>query len=207
MAAALGDDPVRVAPRLLGAVLRYEAPDGAVAIRLTEVEAYAGERDPGSHAFRGPTPRTSVMFGPAGFLYVYRSYGIHACVNVVCGADGEAAAVLLRGGEVVEGETLARRRRGTGRAPLEPSKLARGPGNLGRAIGLEPDDSGRSAVEAPLSLALPAEPAPPDAVLVTPRVGVAAPGGGPAFPWRFALRHDPTVSAYRAHASVRTACG
>ena len=98
---------LEVAPRLLGAVLRH----GDVAVRLTEVEAYDGPDDPGSHAFRGPTPRNAVMFGPAGFLYVYFTYGMHHCCNVVTGPEGTPSAVLLRAGEVVAGVEVARARR------------------------------------------------------------------------------------------------
>ncbi len=89
---------LEVAPDLLGAVVRHVSPAGPVAVRLTEVEAYAGERDPGSHAFRGRTPRTEVMFGPPGRVYVYFTYGMHWCMNLVCGPEGEASAVLLRAG-------------------------------------------------------------------------------------------------------------
>ncbi len=88
---------LEVAPELLGCTVHH----AGVSVRLTEVEAYAGEVDPGSHAFRGPTPRTRVMFGPAGFLYVYFTYGHHWCANLVVGHEGSASAVLLRGGEVV----------------------------------------------------------------------------------------------------------
>ena len=98
---------LEVAPRLLGATLRH----GDVAVRLTEVEAYDGANDAGSHAYRGRTPRTAVMFGPPGFLYCYFTYGMHVCCNVVTGVDGTASAVLLRAGEVTEGLELARARR------------------------------------------------------------------------------------------------
>ncbi|GAA3105917.1 DNA-3-methyladenine glycosylase [Kribbella aluminosa] len=93
-------------------VLRSTTPDGTVAVRLTEVEAYDGANDPGSHAYRGPTARTEVMFGPPGHLYVYFTYGMHFCMNVVAGPDGKPSAVLLRAGEVIEGLDLARTRRG-----------------------------------------------------------------------------------------------
>ncbi|HEY0644916.1 MAG TPA: DNA-3-methyladenine glycosylase, partial [Nocardioides sp.] len=97
-------DPLEVAPRLLGSVLTL----GGVSVRLTEVEAYAGPDDPGSHAFRGRTARNSVMFGPPGHLYVYFIYGMHHCANLVTGPEGEAGAVLLRAGEVVAGLDVAR---------------------------------------------------------------------------------------------------
>jgi len=98
---------LEVAPRLLGAELRH----GDVVVRLTEVEAYDGPNDPGSHAYRGRTARNATMFGPAGHLYCYFTYGMHVCCNVVCGPEETPSAVLVRAGEVVEGIDLARRRR------------------------------------------------------------------------------------------------
>ncbi len=128
-----------VAPLLLGAVLRH----GGVAIELTEVEAYLGIADEASHAFNGPTPRCEVMFGPPQHLYVYASYGIHRAGNLVCSPDGEAGGVLLRAGRVIEGLDIARARRGP---KLADEALARGPGNLGAALGLNLDLNG-SAVD------------------------------------------------------------
>ncbi|MDP9416633.1 MAG: DNA-3-methyladenine glycosylase, partial [Actinomycetota bacterium] len=105
---AFFDRPVlQVAPELLGCVVVHDAPAGAVAVRLTEVEAYDGENDPGSHAFRGCTRRNEVMFGPPGHVYVYFTYGMHWCMNLVCRPAGVAGAVLLRAGEVVLGAELA----------------------------------------------------------------------------------------------------
>ena len=125
LTATLAGTAPEVAPRLLGWTLRHRTPDGVVEVRLTEVEAYAGTSDPASHAFRGPTPRNAVMFGPAGRLYVYLSYGTHWCANVVTGPDGEAAAVLLRAGEVTVGAELAEP--GAGSAPrTDPWRVARG---------------------------------------------------------------------------------
>lgn len=132
--ALLAGSAPEVAPRLLGWLLESRGREGTVTVELTEVEAYAGRSDPASHAYRGPTPRNEVMFGPAGRLYVYLSYGMHWCANVVTGPEGEASAVLLRAGRVVEGVELARLRRGE-RVPER--HLARGPACVTRALGIE----------------------------------------------------------------------
>ncbi|BDZ58338.1 putative 3-methyladenine DNA glycosylase [Barrientosiimonas endolithica] len=134
------DRPVlEVAPELLGCVVTH----AGVGVRLTEVEAYDGSNDPGSHAFRGETPRTRVMFGPPGGLYVYFTYGMHHCANLVCGEDGRASAVLLRAGEVVTGIDLARERRTAGRSTrLADRDLARGPARLVQALGITRGDDG-----------------------------------------------------------------
>ena len=130
-----------VAPLLLGGILRY----GEVAIRITEVEAYLGEEDPASHAYKGSTPRCATMFGPSSHLYVYASYGIHRAGNLVCRPNGVAAGVLLRGGEVVSGYDVARRRRGS---KATDAALARGPGNLGQAMGFDLDLNGAEVRQA-----------------------------------------------------------
>lgn len=165
---------------------------GEVAVRLTEVEAYAGEADPGSHAFRGRTPRTEVMFGRAGVAYVYFSYGMHWCMNVVTGSEGTASAVLLRAGEVVEGLDLARERR-PGAADRD---LARGPARLCKALGVDGALGGTDLLHpaSPLRL-LPGRPVEPARVRTGPRVGVA--GLGAPTPWRYWLDGEPTVSPYR----------
>ena len=200
LAPALLDRPVlEVAPDLLGAVVRHATPDGTVAVRLTEVEAYDGANDPGSHAFRGRTPRNAVMFGPPGHVYVYFTYGMHWCMNLVCGPEGRASAVLLRAGEVVEGVPLATRRRPTAKSPRE---LARGPARLTRALGVDGSQDGLDATDptSPLTVSMPAGTRAGE-VLHGPRVGVA--GDGAVHPWRFWLAGEPSVSAYRPAVSRR----
>ena len=178
-----------VAPSLLGSVLRHVTPEGAVAVRLTEVEAYAGADDPGSHAYRGPTRRNQVMFGPAGHLYVYFTYGMHHCCNVVVGDDGTAAAVLLRAGEVVEGLDVARARR-----PRSTDRdLARGPARLCTVLAVGGDHNGTDLASGDLTLQL-QEPPDPSVVMRGPRVGLRHAAD---HPWRFWLGDEPTVSAYR----------
>lgn len=193
-------DVLVVAPALLGCTVSGRG----VTVRLTEVEAYAGYlHDPGSHAFRGRTPRTEPMFGPAGFTYVYFTYGMHWCVNLVTGPAGSAQAVLLRAGEVVAGaETAAARRPG-----VRPRDWCRGPARLASTLGLTGADTGRDVcapapgpgAAPPLVVRAPAEPVDRARVRSGPRVGVAGAGGdATAYPWRFWLDGEPTVSAYRA---------
>ena len=194
----LSADARELAPKLLGAVLTHESRDGAVSVRLTEVEAYMGPEDslhpdPGSHTYRGPTPRNAPMFGPAGHLYVYFTYGMHHCTNIVCGPDGVASALLLRAGEIVDGIELAQRRRPTSKSPAD---LASGPARLAKALGLTTADSGRDALAPPFALELPAGTSGP--VSSGPRVGVAGAGGAEEYAWRFWLTGDPTVSKYKA---------
>ncbi len=200
--------PVEVAPRLLGALLETVVAGERVVARLTEVEAYhgrgTGDRpDPGSHARMGPTARNATMWGEPGHLYVYLSHGIHSCVNVVCGPDGVAGGVLLRAGEIVEGADVAERRRLERRGAVRaPRDLARGPGRLGDAVGLRhPVHDGIDAVTgaeragAVARLWLTTEP--PGRIATGPRVGVAGVAGTDAFPWRFWIEGDATVSAFR----------
>ncbi|MGC9497872.1 DNA-3-methyladenine glycosylase [Streptomyces sp. WG7] len=190
-----------VAPKLLGSVLTCKTPDGAVSIAITETEAYSGTADPASHAYRGRTPRNAVMFGAAGHLYVYRSHGLHWCANVVTGTDGIASAVLIRAGRVVEGEDLARKRRG---AKVETPRLARGPGNFCQALGITAEHNGTDLLTgASVSLSA-GEPVPAALVRVGPRVGVSR-----AHDWqhRFYLADDPTVSAYRLSPRAKPSAG
>ncbi|MGO4249295.1 DNA-3-methyladenine glycosylase [Paenarthrobacter sp. RAF54_2] len=194
----LEGDPRAIAPLILGAVLTHHSEAGPVAVRLTEVEAYMGPRDsehpdPGSHTFGGPTARNAPMFGPPGFLYVYFTYGMHYCANIVCGPKGSPSALLLRAGEIVEGEGLATVRRPASKTHKD---LASGPARLASALGLTTADTGRDALASPFSLWLPTTPA--AAVASGPRVGVAGPGGSTDYPWRFWIEDDPTVSRYKA---------
>ena len=181
---------------MLGWTLTSAADAGTVSVMLTEVEAYDGEADPASHAYRGKTARNAVMFGPAGHLYVYLSYGMHWCCNVVTGRDGAASAVLLRAGRVVDGVDLARSRRGertTERA------LARGPACLAQALGLDATCNGADLLSGESTLRL----EPRDRTLpvsVGPRVGISA---AVDVPWRFWLTGDDTVSAYKRGGRAR----
>ncbi|WP_420368801.1 DNA-3-methyladenine glycosylase [Curtobacterium sp. L1-20] len=220
---ALLAEPAPVsAPALLGATIAGKG----VTLRITEVEAYFGPTDPGSHGHRGPTARNRHLFGPPGTLYAYRSYGIHTCVNVVSGAEGVSSGSLLRAAEVVDGVATARERRGPSVADVA---LARGPGNLGSAVGAvlgEDDGTGLLDGRGPYLLTLApgleariASSGParvieellsetrsgPGGVGTVPRIsrgprtGVGGVAGGAGYPWRFWLTGEPTVSPYRRH--------
>jgi DNA-3-methyladenine glycosylase len=208
----VGGSAVDVAPRLLGGELRTVVADDdgpvEVRLRITEVEAYHGRgtgdrADPGSHARMGKTARNATMWGEPGHLYVYLSHGIHSCVNVACGPEGQGDGVLLRAGEVVSGVDEAARRRGVvppfTRVALRD--LARGPGRLGQAVGLRhPLHDGIDAITAASWHGATAElwlGAPRTDVVSGPRVGVAGIAGTAAFPWRFWIDGDPTVSPFR----------
>lgn len=201
--------PLEVAPTLLGAVLWTRVDAAEVALRITEVEAYHGLGtgdipDPGSHARMGRTPRNETMWGEPGHLYVYLSHGIHSCVNVVAGPEGVVGGILLRAGEVIEGAEVARARRTIRGVVRAPRDLARGPGRLGDASGLRhPIHDGIDAVAAEpqagaeAHLWLPVEAVAPASISSGPRVGVAGAAGTAAFPWRFWLSGDETVSDFR----------
>jgi DNA-3-methyladenine glycosylase len=196
-----------VARDLLGSLVVTTSPEGVVVVRLTEVEAYGGQDDPASHAYRGRTVRNEQMFRAPGHLYVYRHLGLHHCVNVVTGPTGEPSAVLLRAGEVVEGAELAWARRASSGAVYSRTDLARGPARLAVALGLDIRAGGADLA------ALVARPTPLGAatgvrlalqtdcgaVLSGPRVGVGREGSDPhLFPWRLWLDGEPTVTRYRA---------
>lgn len=179
--AALARPAEEVAPLLLGATIH----DDQVAVRIVEVEAYAGERDPASHAFRGPGVKNAVMFGPPGHAYVYLSYGVHWCLNVVCHPLGNGGGILLRAGEVVEGADVALRRRAGN------PDLARGPGRLGQALAVSSADSGADLRTGRLRL-IPGDQSP--LVARGPRVGVSKAADRD---WRVWIEGDPFVSTYR----------
>lgn len=200
----LAADPVTSARRLLGCVIEH----GPVALRIVETEAYGGpdsgrQPDPGAHSFRGPTPRSAVMFGPAGHAYVYRSYGIHLCVNITCEEDGEGGAVLLRSAEVLTGhDVVADRRRSRAGVVPPQDRWAMGPGNLGSALGVGLADSGRDVLRPDSDLRLLSGTTVADArVRSGPRVGLTVATGRP---WRFWVDGHPAVSAWRpGSAAVR----
>lgn len=182
--------PLSAARLLLGGELTGRG----VSAVIVEVEAYGGPADgpwpdAAAHSFRGPNGRNAVMFGPAGFLYTYRSHGIHVCANVVCATDGVAGAVLLRAAVVTEGFEVAQGRRGE---LVTQAALARGPGNLCSALGIGMDDNGIDLFDpaSPVRLTL----AEPRAGLTGPRTGVSKAADRP---WRLWLAGHPEVSAYR----------
>lgn len=190
---------IEVAPLLLGGILTVDG----VSLRITEVEAYLGELDPGSHAFRGQTPRNAVMYGPPGHLYTYFTYGMHTCANVVTSPEGTASAVLLRAGEIVEGLEDARARRPTSRADHD---LAQGPARLCVALGIRLADNGADLLGGPrMRLTLPKT---PESFDRGPRTGVSGPGGSDDYPWRFWIPGERSVSTYkRAVPKQRSAPG
>jgi DNA-3-methyladenine glycosylase len=179
-----------VAPQLLGCwLVRETAGQGVLRARIVEVEAYLGlGEDPGSHAYRRPTPRNRAMFGPAGHLYVYRCMGLHHCANVVCEPRGRAAAVLLRAAEPRSGLEHMERNR-AGKAGRE---LCNGPGKLAQAFGITTEESGRPLLRGALRIE-PGEP-PREPILVGKRVGLSQ---GAELPYRFFLADNPFVSRSR----------
>ena len=196
---------VAVAPDLLGCLLSHETAEGLVTVRLTEVEAYMGESDPASHAFRGRTARNAVMYGPPGYAYVYFTYGMHFCVNLVCEPEGHPSAVLLRAGQVVDGVPLAaarRSRRSRSTAVPRDRDLARGPALLCEALGIDRSQDGAdvSTPGSPLRAGARPEPVPAAGISSGPRVGISRAAD---VAWRFWITGDPAVSAYRAYAPRR----
>lgn len=187
------DRPVlAVARDLLGATVRH----GPVALRVTEVEAYGGTDDPASHAYRGPTGRARVMFGPPGHAYVYFIYGMHWCFNVVCEASGRGAAVLLRAGAVVDGLAELRRRY----PRLSDAELARGPGRFGRVLGVDGTFSGSDLTGGGPVTVHRGTPVPDEAVRRGPRIGISR---ATELPYRFWVDGEPSVSRPAGRSAIR----
>ena len=195
----LARDPLWVARRLLGCELRSSSPEGEVGVRLVEVEAYRGTDDPASHCYRGRTERNSVMFGPAGHLYVYFVYGMHFCINVVCMTDGVPGAVLLRAGEITTGSELARSRKPAAR---KDAQLASGPARLAGVLGITREHNGvdLTSPDSPVRLYDGTQVAEDD-IRSGPRVGVAA---AMDLPWRSWVDGSESVSVYRRGGRRRT---
>ncbi len=185
-------DALEVARDLIGCLFLFGAPGGLVGVRLVEVEAYRGSIDPGSHGYRGMTARTTVMFGPPGRLYVYFTYGMHWCANIVCGSSGQAAAVLLRAGEPVEGLELMRARRP---GIKDDRLLAAGPARLTQAMGIDKRQNGATLLRGGELWC--AEDRSTDgwraAIASTRRIGLS-PGKGDDLSWRFVIRGHPYAS-------------
>ncbi|MEO6533375.1 MAG: DNA-3-methyladenine glycosylase [Pseudolysinimonas sp.] len=193
-------DVLEVAPTLLGCVLRRTIDEGSVSILITEVEAYAGERDPGAHTYRGKSNRNKTMFGAAGHIHCYFTYGMHHALNLVTGLEGQPYGCLIRAGEVIGGTDLARARRELKqrKAPIRDHGLARGPGCVAQCFGANLTNDGDDLFGGQWSFFTPAE------VTVLPhergpRVGLSGPGGdGTEFPWRYWLPGAPSVSTYKS---------
>ena len=172
---ALAGAPDEAAPLLLGNLLVSTIDDEIVRMRITEVEAYKGAEDPASHAYRGRTDRNGSMFERPGTLYCYRSYGIHTCANTATGPVGTGWGVLIRGGEIVEGQAVAKRRRG------RQDDLSNGPGKVCQALGITLDRDGTDLFD-PTSVVHLESGEPPEIVVATPRIGISK---AKQRPWRF----------------------
>ncbi|HLS01139.1 MAG TPA: DNA-3-methyladenine glycosylase [Beutenbergiaceae bacterium] len=193
MRAELSQPALQVAPTLLGAHLASCMGGEQVTVRVTEVEAYEGAKDPASHAYRGKNERNAVMFGPPGAIYVYWHMGLHFCMNITCGVEGVASAVLIRAGEVVSGHDVAWRRRNEAGVCRRNRDLARGPARLTVSLGVKAEHNGL-ILNSGQGLALTLENQPP-AFTTGPRIGVRGEGGDPQrFPWRFWVSGDEFVS-------------
>lgn len=187
-----------VAPELLGCVLEHQTAEGLVAVRLSEVEAYSGEADPASHAYRGRTKRNEAMYGNAGHAYVYFTYGMHWCMNLVCLSPGIASAVLLRAGAVIRGVEIGRSRRRLAADGSRDRDLARGPARLTQVLAVERTLDGSDVCDPEGNLRIrPGQRSAAGRVRTGPRTGVAA---AQETPWRYYVDGEPSVSPYRSHA-------
>ncbi len=189
-------DAPAVARDLIGCLFVHDGPDGRTAVRLVETEAYRGPQDPGSHGFRGMTARTRTMFGPPGHLYVYFTYGMHWCVNIVCAAPGVCEAVLLRAGEPRDGIDVMRQNRG---GISNHRLLASGPARLAQAMGISKSHDGSTLLRGGSFFC--AEDGATAAlregeVSQTPRIGLGK-GRGDDIPWRYVVPGHPHASRRR----------
>lgn len=181
--ALLNDSPVKMAPRLLGSFLVRETSQGKIVGRIVETEAYH-QTDAASHSYRGQTPRNSVMFGPAGFAYVYFTYGMHYCCNIVTGTEGEGSGVLIRALEPLEGLDSMIKNRG------RSDELTNGPAKLCQVLGIDKRLNGHDLSKAPLRLIL-QDPLDMADIVQTTRIGI---NREQHQPWRFYIRDNPFVS-------------
>jgi DNA-3-methyladenine glycosylase len=187
---------LQVARGLLGRLLVYDSPRGRLSGRIVEVEAYRGADDPASHAYRGRTRRNAVMFGPPGHAYVYFTYGMHHCLNIVTGPEDHASAVLVRALEPEEGIEIMGEHRGV----AVPERLARGPGCVTQALGLDRRHDGLDLVGGPLYLAAGSPRRRGLTIAAGPRIGIRL---ARSRRWRFFLEGHPCVSGPRRAARSR----
>lgn len=178
-----------VAEELLGKVLWHSTPEGVAAVRIVETEAYGGADDPGSHGYKGKNRRNATMFGPPGHAYVYFTYGMHHCLNVVTGEDGECSAVLIRAGEPLMGLELMR----AGRGVEDVYNLASGPGKLTEALGIDLSIDGIDLCSGPIGISEDRGSG-PVSVHASSRVGLSRDGGNP---WRYCIEGNRFVSKPR----------
>lgn len=180
----LKNDPATVAPKLLGCILERTIDGQIIRARIVETEAY-NQSDPASHSYNGRTPRTDIMFGPAGYLYVYFTYGMHYCCNIVTGPVGTGSAVLIRAVEPLAGEEYMMKQR-----RAEGTSLTNGPAKLCQAMNIDKTMNGHDLRDDPLRLIM-QPPLKPDEITSTTRVGISK---AQNVPWRFYISNNPYVS-------------
>ena len=181
----LQDDVVLAAQRLLGCDLIFSNGNTEVRLKIVETEAYH-QTDAASHSYKGRTPRTDVMFGPAGHLYVYFTYGMHYCMNIVTGPEGEGSAVLIRAVEPLTGLDYLRKHR----PGIDDAQLVNGPAKLCKALAITKEWNGHDLRKAPLQLDI-SPPIPASQLVQTTRIGISR---AQDKPWRFYVRNNPYIS-------------
>lgn len=184
----LNQGAVQAAPQMLGWIIEREFPEGKVQLKIVETEAYHQD-DPASHSYRGLTKRNAPMFGPSGKLYVYFTYGMHYCLNIVAGPEGRAEGVLIRAAEPLVGWEIIRLHR---LGVKDDRQLTNGPGKLAQALGVR--DTGFSGLAfgpETLTLSPPNKKLNPSEVVVSPRIGIKQARNEP---WRFYIKNNPYVS-------------